>query len=294
MIRFNEDWLRSPEMCDWLVRVSNDESRAYCRWCAIILRAHKSDLMTHSTTAKHAKNSSLAGGPTGPLNVQIVTSDDPASQVHEDKKQAEMNLRNSLTPRTQYAKKYRLEWEQMDELKDWLQPLPEDPSKAYCRVCNVQLRAHKHDLVLHGKSVKHKTASETVGDNFITVAFGSTIESDGSILMDPHSPPEKKLKSGNDDDTQEIIDTDNSNAMDSSMCEDTEILVGTRPDDECEEKKTGEVNVIRIPANNNRTVMRGSGRKRRMVVSEVLAAIAMNEFTGYELLQIVKAAVPRL
>jgi len=36
--------------------VEGDDSRARCRYCRILLRAHNSDLRNHARTSKHATN----------------------------------------------------------------------------------------------------------------------------------------------------------------------------------------------------------------------------------------------
>jgi hypothetical protein len=91
----------------WLVKVTNDESRAYCRFCSIVLRAHKctsfiyiknfrinvdvrgyiiygcvrlvlADITNHGATIKHSTNAKTAeenGISTGPISVQIVCND---------------------------------------------------------------------------------------------------------------------------------------------------------------------------------------------------------------------------
>ena len=52
---FNEQWLKEKELKGWL-QPTHDHSRAYCKLCKADMRAHKSDIKKHSTTAKHLKN----------------------------------------------------------------------------------------------------------------------------------------------------------------------------------------------------------------------------------------------
>lgn len=109
---------------DWLVKVSNDDARAYCRFCAIVLRAHKSDLTSHATTAKHIKNvSTSTNAPSGPISVQIIVDD---NQLQSTPTNSSLNggfgsggsrASMSTPPRIQYPKKYRVEWEDMEEFK---------------------------------------------------------------------------------------------------------------------------------------------------------------------------------
>lgn len=48
--------------------------------------------------------------------------------------------------------------------KDWLIPDPDPNSgRAYCRLCNHSLRAHKSDLNTHKTSVKHLERENEIG-----------------------------------------------------------------------------------------------------------------------------------
>lgn len=48
--------------------------------------------------------------------------------------------------------------------KDWLTPDPDSNSdRAYCRLCNHSLRAHKSDLNKHKTSVKHTERENEIG-----------------------------------------------------------------------------------------------------------------------------------
>lgn len=104
------------------MKVTNDESRAYCRWCAIVLRAHKADLTTHASTAKHAKNAesaSLAGVNSGPMSVQIVPSDEQVMQgaMLGQTPRANFGDLGYTYQRSPYSKRFRPEWQEIDELK---------------------------------------------------------------------------------------------------------------------------------------------------------------------------------
>ena len=51
--------------------------------------------------------------------------------------------------------KYSKLWENDDNLKDCVRPIPSDEKAALCRYCKTTLRAHKRDLVDHAKTKKH-------------------------------------------------------------------------------------------------------------------------------------------
>ena len=55
-----------------------------------------------------------------------------------------------------YKKSYRKEWETDPELKTWIAAVPGDDSKARCKFCNTEIRAHLNDLKEHGATKKHK------------------------------------------------------------------------------------------------------------------------------------------
>lgn len=86
------------------------------------------DLTGHSNTQKHAKNAataSVTGANTGPISVQIVQQDPPPEARLQSPKKMEKDpmfgsistSANSTPNRPQYTKRYRKEWEDLDELK---------------------------------------------------------------------------------------------------------------------------------------------------------------------------------
>ncbi|XP_051798030.1 uncharacterized protein LOC127531856 [Acanthochromis polyacanthus] len=58
-----------------------------------------------------------------------------------------------------YGKKYNKEWEKETSLKDWIRPQVGDSSKAFCRYCKCEIRAHHADLMQHAGTEKHKKNS---------------------------------------------------------------------------------------------------------------------------------------
>ena len=51
--RYCEKWEKEPKLKRWIQKVLSDECKAYCK-CEI--RAHRNDLLSHASTAKHLKN----------------------------------------------------------------------------------------------------------------------------------------------------------------------------------------------------------------------------------------------
>lgn len=60
---------------------------------------------------------------------------------------------------SKYGKKYKKEWENEADLREWLIAVEGDITKAACRFCNSRLRAHHSDLMSHAETVKHKRNS---------------------------------------------------------------------------------------------------------------------------------------
>ncbi|XP_053217607.1 uncharacterized protein LOC128399830 [Podarcis raffonei] len=61
--RYCRDWEREAGLKDWVRRVPGDESKAACRYCMCEIRAHHSDLVSHSKTKKHKKHVALLSQP---------------------------------------------------------------------------------------------------------------------------------------------------------------------------------------------------------------------------------------
>ncbi len=54
---------------------------------------------------------------------------------------------------TRYGKRYRSDWEHLPECEGWLvRALGGDPSKARCRLCRKEIRAHLGDIKKHARS----------------------------------------------------------------------------------------------------------------------------------------------
>lgn len=75
-----------PLIPGWLVKVSNDERRAYCRFCALVLQARRTDLTAHLRAQPHVVNTKAAaeaGIVSGPISVQIVCNENDNEEEQE-------------------------------------------------------------------------------------------------------------------------------------------------------------------------------------------------------------------
>ncbi|KAI5643242.1 hypothetical protein NE865_04660 [Phthorimaea operculella] len=64
-----------------------------------------------------------------------------------------------------YSQKYRPEWEAMEEFKNWLKPVSNDQTKAFCSLCHTEMFAKLADLRRHIDTKKHKNKYEAVSKN---------------------------------------------------------------------------------------------------------------------------------
>ena len=54
--KYSKAWEEEKELKGWVTAVVGDDSQASCRVCRCTLRAHHADLLQHSRTEKHKKN----------------------------------------------------------------------------------------------------------------------------------------------------------------------------------------------------------------------------------------------
>jgi len=70
-----------------------------------------------------------------------------------------------------YGKRYCKGWEEEADLKAWIQPVVGDDSKAKCKFCKCEMRAHHGDLLQHSKTDKH-VRNSAVGSSMRLTDFG--------------------------------------------------------------------------------------------------------------------------
>lgn len=61
-----------------------------------------------------------------------------------------------------YTQKYRSEWENNEQFKQWIRPIADHPTKALCMYCHMEISAKIYDLRKHSESKKHKTKCELI------------------------------------------------------------------------------------------------------------------------------------
>lgn len=54
--KYNKEWEKEDGLKEWILSVVGDETVASCKFCRTTIRAHHTDLVSHSKTEKHKKN----------------------------------------------------------------------------------------------------------------------------------------------------------------------------------------------------------------------------------------------
>lgn len=79
-----------------------------------------------------------------------------------------------------YGNKYCKDKEK--ELKDWIRPVAGDDSKAVCRYCKSEIRAHHADLLQHASTDKHKRNARPFSSTRLT-DIGFTVSKSSSTVQ---------------------------------------------------------------------------------------------------------------
>ncbi|KAL4702141.1 hypothetical protein ACJJTC_019417 [Scirpophaga incertulas] len=53
--KYTKIWETDPDLKDWLAADVTSETSATCKYCRVVLKAHKKDLVNHAKTGKHKK-----------------------------------------------------------------------------------------------------------------------------------------------------------------------------------------------------------------------------------------------
>lgn len=115
---FRKEWLDCPKYKDWLQEDENNEEKCICKCCNKTLGAKKSNLESHYRSKNHQR---------------LIKS-----------------------KRIQYSQKFRDEWLELKQFKNWLERIDDDLTSAFCSVCNIRLRAKKYNLDDHCRRAHHK------------------------------------------------------------------------------------------------------------------------------------------
>ena len=76
-----------------------------------------------------------------------------------------------------YGKKYRptKEWESENGIKEWIERVAGDYTKAFCRYCKTDIRAHQSDLQNHSKTEKDIRNAAPFSSSRVRTLFDSGI-----------------------------------------------------------------------------------------------------------------------
>uniref|UniRef100_A0A8D9BVE9 thioredoxin-dependent peroxiredoxin n=1 Tax=Cacopsylla melanoneura TaxID=428564 RepID=A0A8D9BVE9_9HEMI len=131
--RYRTAWETDPDFASWIQPVENDTLSATCTICSTIMRAEVTVLKRHCVSAKHVKRSQLSE-------------------------------KGESTPSLVFT--FKEAWEKHKDYKHWIGRVPEDDSKAYCVVCQVQLNANLSNLKQHNRSASHQSKLLLSEDDF--------------------------------------------------------------------------------------------------------------------------------
>lgn len=89
-----------------------------------------------------------------------------------------------------YKQKFRKAWLHDEVLEDWVMAIADDPTKAYCKICDCELKAKYQELKLHSKSKKHQKMLECYdfnGPRSKTVLFENKSFASGEESIEDHA-----------------------------------------------------------------------------------------------------------
>lgn len=129
---FREEWLDCPKYKDWLQEDENNSGKCICKICNKTLGAKKSNLESHLLSKNHLK----------------------LFQTYKNKEIKKKEIKK--LEGTKYYQKFCDKWLELKQFKNWLKRIDDDPTSAFCSVCNQRLRAKKFNLEDHCRRAHHK------------------------------------------------------------------------------------------------------------------------------------------
>lgn len=87
----------------------------------------------------------------------------------------------SSTNGTKCEETYCKDWEEQDDLKDWLRPVAGDESKVSCRFCECEMLAHYSVLQQHMATTRHKKGASPSASTSLTDAGLNVSKPSGMI-----------------------------------------------------------------------------------------------------------------
>lgn len=178
---FCKGWLEDPQFKLWL-QATEDPHQVKCKVCSKFLKAGKTYLQQHASTATRRKNMQRKAGssiavPTDAATISIDTSvagpshaanTSPDASVSELRRAAirssdtETDSSSDTTFVVSAAKKvrsqrpaFRQAWLENPKFKLWLEPVKDCPHNARCSVCSTFITANRTHLNKHVNSREH-------------------------------------------------------------------------------------------------------------------------------------------
>ena len=90
--------------------------------------------------------------------MENMEDDNNPNPDHRDERPVQIN-------RNYREQRYRVEWEQNPEFRNWLQAVPDTPNRAQCTLCNSTFRASLYAIREHRETAKHRRNENRRYDN---------------------------------------------------------------------------------------------------------------------------------
>ena len=168
---FRDEWLSDPELSPWIQKFPPDPTKAFCPICKITIGSKHSSLVTHSKSGGHDRcKKEVLGNLSKASDLKTYLKTSLPEYLKRTRAETmshigTKNIINSIIPlqdeniepskRSPYRQIFREEWLEDAELKSWLQKHIQDPTKAFCPICQIALMAKHSTLVSHAKSGGH-------------------------------------------------------------------------------------------------------------------------------------------
>jgi len=204
-LHYRREWENLPECNGWLMKNPNPSGhKAFCKLCQKAVRCHLNDVKRHGMGVKHMARAAKAGLQTYPDFKEESSNDNDFEMEYEEEEFSNslplvkqeayeeedyvedynmmqenmepmeyMACEEDAKQSSNYTAKlhYREKWEALPELKDWLAKFDgqtEDGiDRAYCLLCQTDIRCHLSDLRKHGMG-KKESLRETLSQRLFS------------------------------------------------------------------------------------------------------------------------------
>lgn len=95
---------------------------------------------------------------------------------------------NAVASEENQSESFCADWLKIEGFKDWLEPMADNPYKAWCSVCNVTLDCSRIGLSKHAGSSEHQTSLQHSGKRKLVIGqIMGKVMSDCVMYMQAHA-----------------------------------------------------------------------------------------------------------